>query len=97
MEPFDFVHQANADYIDQLHHQYLQDPRSVPENWRAFFAGFEVGMSRSAEQGPKPALPTGPMNMGVFDLVHSYRELGHFIANLDPLGLTVAISIRCST
>lgn len=89
MEPFDFVHQANADYIDQLHHQYLKDPRSVPENWRAFFAGFEVGMARNAEEGPKPALPTGPLNMGVFDLVHSYRELGHFIANLDPLGITV--------
>lgn len=87
MEPFDFVHQANADYIDQLHSQYLKDPRSVPENWRAFFAGFEVGLARSSQEGPKPALPTGPLNMGVFDLVHSYRELGHFISNLDPLGL----------
>jgi len=24
--------------------------------------------------------------LGVFDLIHSYRELGHLIANLDPLG-----------
>jgi 2-oxoglutarate dehydrogenase E1 component len=85
-EPFDFVNRANAEYIDQLHEQYLKDPRSVPEQWRAFFAGFEVGLERSADEGNRPALPTGPLNMGVFDLVHSYRELGHFVARLDPLG-----------
>ncbi len=85
-EPFDFVNRANAEYIDQLHDQYLKDPRSVPEQWRAFFAGFEVGLERSSADGARPALPTGPLNMGVFDLVHSYRELGHFVAHLDPLG-----------
>ena len=85
-EPFDFVNRANAEYIDQLHEQYLKDPRSVPEQWRAFFAGFEVGLERSSADGARPALPTGPLNMGVFDLVHSYRELGHFVAHLDPLG-----------
>jgi 2-oxoglutarate dehydrogenase E1 component len=85
-EPFDFVNRANAEYIDQLHEQYLKDPRSVPEQWRAFFAGFEVGIERSSTDGARPVLPTGPLNMGVFDLVHSYRELGHFVARLDPLG-----------
>src|SRR5580765_3075556 len=85
-EPFDFVNRANAEYIDQLHEQYLKDPRSVPEQWRAFFAGFEVGLERSTTDGARPTLPTGPLNMGVFDLVHAYRELGHFIAHLDPLG-----------
>src|SRR4051812_2169566 len=85
-EPFDFVNRANAEYIDQLHDQYLKDPRSVPEQWRAFFAGFEVGLERSTTDGTRPTLPTGPLNMGVFDLVHSYRELGHFVARLDPLG-----------
>jgi 2-oxoglutarate dehydrogenase E1 component len=85
-EPFDFVNRANAEYIDQLHDQYLKDPRSVPEQWRAFFAGFEVGIERSTTDGARPTLPTGPLNMGVFDLVHSYRELGHFVAHLDPLG-----------
>ena len=85
-EPFDFVNRANAEYIDQLHEQYLKDPRSVPEQWRAFFAGFEVGQERAPTDGARPSLPTRPLNMGVFDLVHSYRELGHFVAKLDPLG-----------
>ncbi|HMB95494.1 MAG TPA: 2-oxoglutarate dehydrogenase E1 component, partial [Tepidisphaeraceae bacterium] len=89
MEPFDFVNRANAEYIDRLHEQYLKDPRSVPENWQAFFAGFDLGLSRQA--GDLPAAPTDrptqvPLTMGVFDLVHTYREAGHFCAKLDPLG-----------
>ncbi len=36
---------------------------------------------RTSVSGPRPE-PT----IGVFDLVHSYRELGHLIADLDPLG-----------
>ena len=41
----------------------------------------------------KPPLPLAATNhpvdtlgVEIADLVHSYRELGHFIANLDPLG-----------
>ena len=75
---FDFVNRANAEYIDQMFAQYQRDPRSVPEAWRAFFAGFEVGVQRA--EGDRPALPTAPLNLGVYDMVHSYRELGHFVA-----------------
>ncbi len=89
MEPFDFVNRANAEYIDRLHQQYLREPRSVSENWRAFFAGFDVGLARSeAETSPaRPEQPDViPLTMGVFDLVHTYREVGHATAHLDPLG-----------
>ena len=91
MQSFDFVNRANAEYIEQLYEQFQRDPRSVPENWQGFFAGFELGMARSASgvaalsAGAGPTAP--PLSMGVFDIVHSYRELGHFVADLDPLGL----------
>jgi 2-oxoglutarate dehydrogenase complex dehydrogenase (E1) component-like enzyme len=39
MDPFDFINRANADYIGQLHAQYQKDPRSIPEQLQAFFAG----------------------------------------------------------
>ncbi len=90
MEPFDFVSRANADYIDRIHEQYLKDPRSVPDNWRAFFAGFDLGLEKlESESAPQAASdqPTQlPLTMGVFDLVHTYREAGHSVAQLDPLG-----------
>src|SRR5688572_32032726 len=40
------------------------------------------GLSAPAER----AELSGNASIGIFDLVHSYRELGHFIADLDPLG-----------
>lgn len=88
MDLFDFVNRANADYIERLQQQYQKDPSSVPEQWRGFFAGFDLGLHRT-EIGATALkdLPTAPpLSMGVFDLVHSYRELGHFQAQLDPLG-----------
>ena len=88
MEKIDFVSRGNSEYIDQLYQSYQRDPRSVDDGWRAFFMGFE------AAGGKQPAalagMPTSAIDdraaFGIFDLVHSYRELGHFIANLNPLG-----------
>ena len=109
----DFVNRANADYIDQMQQKYQHDPRSVSEAWQAFFAGFEIGMSRSegaadkaltdvastpsATGSPQSSSVTSkagghavdanfPITMGVYDMVHSFRELGHICAKLDPLG-----------
>ena len=96
MDTFDFVNRANAEYIDRLYQQYQKDPRSVDDHWKAFFAGFELGIDRTAGSAASPAAPvdapggstasTDWSNAGIFDLVHSYRELGHFVASLDPLG-----------
>src|SRR5579872_2524963 len=91
MDSFDIVNRGNADYIDRLYQQYQSDARSVDAYWQAFFAGFEAAGGRAGSL-------TGAFEEGQVDpsqaragvetknLVHSYRELGHFIANLDPLG-----------
>ncbi|MBA3273320.1 MAG: 2-oxoglutarate dehydrogenase E1 component [Chthoniobacterales bacterium] len=44
--------------------------------------------SSDGNGSPAPAddSQTGDFTTGIYDLVHSYRELGHFIAHLDPLG-----------
>jgi len=83
---FDFVNRANADYIERQYEQYKKDPRSVDDKWQAFFAGFDTGYSKS--DGPaREATEEGELaHVGVYNLVHSYRELGHYIAKIDPLG-----------
>jgi 2-oxoglutarate dehydrogenase E1 component len=89
MQAFDFINRANAEYIDQLYQQYQRDPRSVEPQWQAFFAGFDAAASKGATPGGTRAEPPqteGLFAMGVYDLVHTYRELGHFVAHLDPLG-----------
>lgn len=80
MQRFDFFHRANSDYLDRLYQQYQKDPRSVDETWQAYFAGFDAAGGKAAPGGPPP------LTIGVHNLVHTYRDLGHFIAHLDPLG-----------
>ena len=90
MEVFDFFNQANADYIEQLYEQYQADPASVDERWASFFAGFQAA---SLPGLPTPNLVSAALARAelaasdrVSHLVHSYREMGHLVADLDPLG-----------
>lgn len=89
MQSPDFVHRANADYLEQLHAQYDRDPQSLGSQWQAFFAGIEAGADdpeahvRAENYGQQSP---DRLAQGVYDLVHSYRELGHCVAKLNPLG-----------
>src|SRR4030095_2503625 len=79
----DFILRANPDYVEDLYRQYLRAPQTVGADWAHFFAGFEYG----ADGRPAAARPSqAERKLGVLNLIHSYRELGHLIANLNPLG-----------
>jgi 2-oxoglutarate dehydrogenase E1 component len=92
MHAMDFVNRENVDYIDRLYQQYHSDPKSVDAYWQAFFAGFEAAGGTldtlaGAFDGDRAPEPTDARaGVEVKNLVHTYRELGHLIANLDPLG-----------
>jgi 2-oxoglutarate dehydrogenase E1 component len=81
----DFINRSNAEYVDSLYQQYLRDPASVDPQWALFFAGFEAARGNGAH-AVAVAPSAAERSIGVFDLIHSYRELGHLIADLDPLG-----------
>ena len=97
MPQFD-SHSENAEFVDGLYQQYLQDPTSLNGEWRAFFKGFELGFLRAEDADIQIELVGGASgdgpdrrhrqrtDRGVFALVQAYRTLGHFIAKLDPLG-----------
>src|SRR4051812_42055390 len=80
MQRFDIFRRANAEYIEQLYEQYRQDPESVDETWRAYFSGFEAAGGQSFSAGAVPR------TMGIHKMVHAFRDLGHVVADLDPLG-----------
>jgi 2-oxoglutarate dehydrogenase E1 component len=75
MSWLDEVVRANPGYVESLYDEYRRDPASVDERWALVFAGYE--WARDSGDGPAPAFA---------ELVHSYRELGHLVADLDPLG-----------
>lgn len=85
----DFVNRANAEFIDQLQEQYRRDPDSVDPTWRAFFQGLELGRSEGTDTPSPIAAPASPGGTTprprTFGLVHGYRDLGHLLADVDPL------------
>jgi len=72
---------ASADYIDQLHQLWQQDPTSVSEEWRLFFTGFELAMC------PRDCVSADRANdqSRVASLIFAYRNIGHLIAKVNPL------------
>ncbi len=82
----DFILRSNAEYVDELYRQYQRDRHSVGEDWAHFFAGFEFANRDGAGAAPAADPGSPESTTGILDLVHSYRELGHLIADLDPLG-----------
>lgn len=80
-DSLDKIARANPEYVDRLYQQYQQDPSSIDPQWAAVFAGYEFGL-QAPPRTTENARATLP---GVFDLVHSYRELGHLVAHVNPL------------
>ncbi|MCH2160862.1 MAG: 2-oxoglutarate dehydrogenase E1 component [Phycisphaerales bacterium] len=71
----------NAEFIDAQYKQWQNDPTSVDLDWQRFFEGFELGNARPAAEGVAHSL------QGKVDsLIYHYRDIGHFAADLDPLG-----------
>ena len=101
MSPLDALTAGNAQYVEQLYEAYRRDRNSVDPQWAVFFAGFDLAGATALPQAlpssPTPAAPVSAApaasgtpapsaDLQVADLIHAYRELGHLIANLDPLG-----------
>ncbi len=73
---------SNAAYVDALYEEYLRDPASVGEAWQTFFQGFDLASC------PRTcvAATQARAQSKVASLIYAYRNQGHLIAKLDPLG-----------
>jgi 2-oxoglutarate dehydrogenase E1 component len=76
----------NLDAIESAYAKWRHDPNSVDESWRLFFEGFELGLATPTATGGVD----GRLQTGVVRLIDGYRDLGHFLAHLDPLSETKA-------
>ncbi len=78
----------NSDLVEQFFEQWKRDPQSVDASWQAFFEGFSLGCDSSPAAGGETDAATSQAQAGVTRLIDAYREIGHYLANLDPLGLS---------
>ena len=80
----------NADLVAEYHERWKQDPQSVEPDWRAFFEGFELGLSLPPKPAKgAPAVAGSPVDAAgqakVFAAIHAYRTLAHLQAKTNPL------------
>lgn len=83
----------NPDFLEAEYARYRADAGSVSPDLRAFFQGFDLGLSDArpgaASAGAMGGGGGGVGGVGSFEhavwhLVQAYRELGHLCASLDP-------------
>ena len=82
----------NTELLEQLYDQFQKDLSALDAEWLAFFKGFEFGYFRSdqagdQEQAVRERRSSRPRtDKGVLALLEAYRQHGHLISRLDPLG-----------
>jgi 2-oxoglutarate dehydrogenase E1 component len=77
--------------VEQQFRLYQASPVSVPEEWRAFFAGLSTSHLEAlrAATAPREAAPAPPADLmwKLAQLMEEYRSRGHYTARIDPLEL----------
>lgn len=86
----------NGAYIEALYEDFLENPQSVSEKWRSYFAkikGQNVENPRLAvdehfyqlgKVRPNATDHFGEKQLGVLEIIHNYRRRGHRHADTDP-------------
>lgn len=81
----EFLAAMPGESLDDLYHKWRQSAGSVPEEWRHFFAGFDLGVQAEPGTGGGIDDQTALKLSGVQSLVYRYRSIGHLLACTDPL------------
>ena len=64
----------NAEYVDSLYREFLQDPQSVDASWQDLF-----------QDHLPPSLPNPGQEFQVQKLIETYRERGHLKSRTNPI------------
>ncbi len=79
------INSWSADYLDNLHREWKENPNAVTKEWQDFFKGFELGNSTEVHNFDSECVRTDQTK--VDSLIYHYRSAGHYAADLDPLSI----------
>lgn len=90
-------------YVDGLYEDFLANPASVPDEWKAVFENLpqvngqttdvshrdiqHYFLTNASKRAVQPVVSGDMKQAEVTNLIHAYRTLGHQRAKLDPLGM----------
>ena len=95
-----FKNGGNSEYLEILYEDYLENPNSLPSEWKKYFDSIQNGQidvshKSIEEQFRNKKFPTeakveiseNSKASDVQNLINAYRRRGHQVADIDPLGL----------
>ncbi|RMH65145.1 MAG: 2-oxoglutarate dehydrogenase E1 component [Calditrichaeota bacterium] len=87
MEEISFIHNAHPQYIENMYQMWKANPESVDANWRAFFAGYQLGQSDNGAvaTGGGQVSSTAVKEFAVINLINAYRSRGHLFTKTNPV------------
>ncbi|GEC78612.1 2-oxoglutarate dehydrogenase E1 component [Flavobacterium aquatile] len=99
MDRFSFLNAAHTEFFAQTYDQYLLNPDSVEPSWRAFFQGFDFGMTTYNEENVGQQLANFASEnqdcsivsdkiqkeFNVLKLIDGYRTRGHLFTQTNPV------------
>lgn len=74
---------GNLAYLEQLYSRFQSSPGEIDTAWRRWFQALESGAPIPL---PSVARSSAPKRKRIEDLVQAYRQYGHLIAAIDPIG-----------
>lgn len=83
LDKLSYLNRPNLEFIEQLYRSYRANPEAIDPEWRLFFEGVDFAQNRGAALGAQAGL--SEKELDVFRLINSYRDYGHYEANLNPL------------
>ena len=96
MKDFSYITNSSPAFIENLYHDFLNDPDSVDPELKKFFEGFDFAMNLTrgnghvvSEKGETKSAAVDITDLAkefaVFNLILAYRKKGHLVAKTNPI------------
>lgn len=85
MDKYSYLSNMDVSAAEHLYQQFIQDPKSVSDDWQRFFAGFEFART-SYDLDSKDGIPANfQKEFDVLNLITAYRKNGHLFTKTNPV------------
>ncbi len=97
MKDFSYITNSHPSYIENLYHDYLDNPEGVDQDMRRFFDGYDFAVGSTNVNGSKIGSGQTPSvdlvgdagkllkEFSVYQLILAYRRKGHLVAKTNPI------------
>lgn len=82
-----YAARPNLEFLESLYDTFKKDPSQVGDEWRLFFEGVDFGQGLAPQRTDQLGASIGlsSKDLEVYRFINTYRDYGHFEANLNPL------------